>query len=209
MKPVMLAAALVWGLLPLAGCLTDRAPAEHPGSEYRGATVAPPIQKPDFTLTATDGRPFDFRKETKGFVTLLFFGYTRCPDVCPIHLANLGEAMRNMPGEVTGRVKVVFVTTDPERDTLPAIRAWLDAFDPRFIGLRGTMEEVNVILAGIHMPSAVREPLEDGEYGIGHTAAVFAFTRDDLAHVIYPFGIRQQDWTHDLPLLVKKRGMGA
>jgi protein SCO1/2 len=171
--------------------------------------VTPAIPKPEFTLTATDGRPFDFRKETDGFVTLLFFGYTSCPDICPVHLANLGEVLRSTPGEVAGKVKVVFVTTDPDRDSLPVIRAWLDAFNPRFVGLRGSVEDVNAVLASVWMPAAVQEPLPDGGYGVGHPASVLAFTRDNVAHVIYPFGIRQQDWVHDLPLLVREDGSGA
>jgi len=199
------------GLLVLASsaCRPGQSRADAPGSAFRGAVVTPPIPKPEFTLTATDGRPFDFRKETDGFVTLLFFGYTSCPDICPVHMANLGEVLRTTPGEITGRVKVVFVTTDPDRDSLPALRAWLDAFDPRFIGLRGTLDEVNAVLASVWLPSAVQEPLPDGGYGVGHAASVIAFTRDNVAHVIYPFGIRQQDWAHDLPLLVQEYGPGA
>lgn len=201
--------AVALGLVAAGGCQPGPSRADRPSSRYRGAVVTPPIPKPDFTLTDTNGRPFHFRAATEGFVTLLFFGYTNCPDVCPVHMANLGEVLRTMPGEVTGRIKVVFVTTDPERDTLPALRAWLDAFDPQFIGLRGTVDQVNTILASVHLPPVVRESLPEGGYGVGHAASVIAFTRDDVAHVLYPFGIRQQDWAHDLPLLVQEHGSGA
>ena len=78
-------------------------------------------------------------------MALLFFGYTWCPDVCPIHMANIGQAMKSIPTEDRHRVEVVFVSTDPARDTPERIREWLDVFDRSFVGLRGTLEEVNRI----------------------------------------------------------------
>jgi protein SCO1/2 len=73
--------------------------------------------KPDFTLNDTASEPFDFRTETEGFVTLLFFGYTYCPDVCPIHMANIGAVLATLPPGIANQVKVVMVSTDPNRDT--------------------------------------------------------------------------------------------
>src|SRR5438094_4891203 len=87
---------------------------------YRGGLVTPPLPKPAFVLTDTSGAAFDFRQRTEGHVTLLFFGYTYCPDQCPMHMANLGSALKKMPAAMADRVKLVFVTTDPERD-LPAV----------------------------------------------------------------------------------------
>src|SRR5579872_2163225 len=101
--------------------------------DYRGGLVTPPLPKPRFTLTDTSGRPFDFIASTKGYVTLLFFGYTYCPDQCPMHMANLSSALKKLPPGTAGRVKLVFVTTDPARDTPQALRRWLDVFDRRFI----------------------------------------------------------------------------
>src|SRR5215467_3592343 len=105
---------------------------------YRGGLVTPPLPKPAFVLTDTSGAPFDFRQKTDGYVTLLFFGYTYCPDQCPMHMANLGAALKKLPPAIAGQVKLVFVTTDPERDFPAVLRRWLDLFDPHFIGLTGT-----------------------------------------------------------------------
>ena len=82
-------------------------------------------------------------------MTLLFFGYTYCPDVCPIHMANIAAVKKKLPPDVASRLKVVFVTTDPERDTPERITQWLSHFDRSFIGLTGTLEEVNEIQRAI------------------------------------------------------------
>lgn len=164
--------------------------------------VEPPIPKPDFVLTRTDGTPFDFRRETDGFVTLLFFGYTNCPDICPVHLANIASALKKLGPEVNNAVKVVFVTNDPARDTPEVLRTYLDHFDPRFIGLTGDSLAIADAMRQLSLSPIVREEgTQPGGYTIGHSAIVLAFTRDDLAHVVYPFGIRQDDWASDLVLL--------
>lgn len=96
------------------------------------------VARPAFTLTATDGQPFDFRGRTAGRLTFLEFGYTHCPDVCPVHMANLAAALAKLPPSDRMRVDVVFVSIDPDRDSLPVLRKWLDAFDPTFISLTGS-----------------------------------------------------------------------
>jgi protein SCO1 len=169
-----------------------------------GPQILPPTPKPAFTLTTTEGKPFDFQKETEGYVTLLFFGYTHCPDVCPVHLANIAAALGKLSPEVNNAVKVVFVTTDPARDTPAVMRAWLDKFDHRFIGLTGDTLAIADAMRQSRLGSAVKEPgASDSTYTVGHAAIVLAFTRDNLAHVVYPFGIRQADWAKDLVLLTK------
>ncbi len=160
------------------------------------------VEKVDFTLTATDGTPFSFSRETDGFVTLLFFGYTNCPDVCPIHMANLAAVLAKLPPDVSNQIKVVMVTTDPDRDDPERLRSWLHGFDRSFIGLTGPLDEVNEIQQTLRLPPATRASTAD-EYTVGHASQVVAFTTDNLAHVVYPFGTRQHDWAHDLPLLVR------
>lgn len=195
------ACILLFATFILAGCGIS---AESGGRAYRGAVLTKPVARPSFTLTDTHGQPFDFRAQTDDTVTLLFFGYLNCPDVCPVHLTNIATVMRGLPYDVTGKVRVVFVTTDPARDTPEKLEAWLSNFDPSFIGLRGTPAQVKAIEKSVDVALAVAgAPDSAGAYEVGHAAQVIAFTRDDSAHVVYPFGTRQADWAHDLPLLAK------
>ncbi len=195
-----LSAVPLLAAIATAGCIPDVPPRPE---ELRGASYSDPLEKPDFTLTTTGGDPFTFRAETDGFVTLLFFGYTYCPDVCPIHMANIAAVLRKLPPDVSREVKVVMVTTDPDRDTPERFGHWLANFDPTFVGLIGSLDEVNEIQGRLRLPPASRYGEDENSYTVGHSARVIAFTADNRAHVGYPFGTRQNDWAHDLPLLVK------
>lgn len=198
---VLMPGLAIAGASLLLGC--TRPEAGEPGT-YRGAEILQPRPKVDFTLTDTEGQPFDFRAETEGYVTLLFFGYTHCPDVCPVHMANLGAVMGDYPTDLRRQFKVVFVTTDPDRDTPERLREWLDNFDRDFIGLRGTHEEVNQIERAVGLPASVKPQDHGKDYQVGHAASVVAYTKDNLAHLMYPFGTRQADWAHDLPRLARE-----
>ncbi|MFQ5703267.1 MAG: SCO family protein [Gemmatimonadales bacterium] len=173
--------------------------------ELRGTQLDSALPKPDFSLTATSGQSYEFAPETHGHLTLLLFGYTNCPDVCPIHMANLAAVVHQLPPDIANQIKVVMVSTDPERDSLHVLRKWLDKFDHKFVGLRGSLDEVNTIQRGLGLPPSVRLSTQT-DYDVGHAAQVIAFTRDDSAHVVYPFGTRQSDWAHDLPLLLRSFG---
>jgi protein SCO1/2 len=182
----------------------DASHAPRPGPTYRGGLVTPPLLKPGFTLTDTAGAPFDFREKTRGSVTLLFFGYTHCPDQCPLHMANIAAGLKKMPKDVSDQIKVVFVTTDPSRDSPKALRAWLDRFDERFIGLTGTDAAIDGAQKAAGLPAARKTALAAGDYAVAHASFVVAYTKDNLGHLIYPSGVTQQDWTHDLPRLVNE-----
>lgn len=208
------ATALISAAL-LAGC--GDAPGEHAGererrSGYRGVTLEEPVARPDFTLTDTEGNRYDFRRDTRGKVTLLFFGYTHCPDVCPAQMDILGSAYADLPPSVTQELEVVFVTADPARDTRRRMRRWLDRFGGSFVGLRGRKSKVDSIQralglqAGTIRRSGMTARVADG-YAVNHTSAVLAFPPDGPARLAYPFGTRQRDWAHDLPRLVERAGI--
>jgi protein SCO1/2 len=174
-------------------------------TQYRGGLVSPPLPKPRFTLTDTSGAPFDLSSKTQGYVTLLFFGYAHCPDMCPLQMSIIAQALKRMPPGSADQFKVVFVTTDPERDNPQKLRSWLDLFDKRFIGLTGSNAAIEAAqLAANLQPAEKSAARPDGTYDVGHAAFVLAYTKDNLAHVIYPVGVKQEDWVHDLPLLVKE-----
>jgi len=163
-------------------------------AQYHGGLVTPPLPKPSFTLTDTSGAAFDFRNSTDGYVTLLYFGFCHCTTACPTQMAFLSGAMRNLPQNVRDQIKVVFVTTDPERDNPRMIHTWLSRVDRSFIGLTGSIADIRKAETAAKMPQTIK-PDE-------HAAFIVVYTKDDLGHVIYPVGITQADWIHDLPLLV-------
>ena len=185
--------------------------------------------RPSFTLTDTDGRPFDFAAETAGQPTYVYFGYTNCPDECPTAMADIAAALRSSPSALREQVKVVLVTTDPARDTAPVLRRWLDGFSTEFIGLRGTVEQVEAAqrAAGIQpatkegpIPTLPGKPNEHEHkpgtaphthtgplgYGVGHANVIFAYGADDTLPVVYPAGVRPSDIAADLPLLAQTKG---
>ena len=171
---------------------------------YRGARVTPPLPKPDLVLTDTNGEAFDILAETEGYLTLLYLGYTHCPDICPTHLLDLAKVLEAMDPELVERIRVVFITTDPERDDAAAIRRWLDLFDSSFIGLTIESETLSSLLRSLGMPQIVKQPLGDGRYAVNHATYLIAYTPDNLGHIVYPFlmggGLREL-MAHDLPLL--------
>lgn len=204
----LLLSALCGGLLLGCGPTAERHEAAERARStgFRGIVLAEPMSAPAFTLTDTRGRDFHFRAETAGRVTLLFFGYTHCPDVCPVQVANVAAVLDDLPFAQRSRFRVVFVTTDPERDTAERLRSWLDRFDPSFVGLRGEPEEVNRIQEALGLPPAVVQESPDTEkYLVGHASQLLVISPDGRARLAYPFGTRQADWAHDLPLLAEGR----
>ena len=189
------------GLFLVLGSFMPVQPARS--ETYRGGLVTPPLPKPRFVLTDTSGAPFDFWNNTLGSVTLLFFGYTNCPVECPVHMSSIGAALKRVPSDIADRVKLVFVTTDPARDTPVALRRWLDNFDRRFVGLTGTEAALEAAQRATGVPLARKGGPLNGSYSIAHANFVVAYTKDNLAHVIYPGGVSKDDWIHDLPLLIQ------
>jgi protein SCO1/2 len=107
---------------------------------YAGALLERPYAKPAGAFTDTAGRRFDW--SATGPVTLVFFGYTHCPDICNTVMADVAAALRRVDPAVRAKVDVVFVTTDPARDTGPVMRRWLDAFDPTFVGVTAALPTI-------------------------------------------------------------------
>jgi protein SCO1/2 len=143
--------------------------------------------------------------KTQGYVTLLFFGYTHCPDTCPLQMHLIEQALKKLPADSTDQFKVVFVTTDPERDSPQVLRSWLDHFDKRFIGLTGSNAAIDAAQIAANLSPAKKSAVRpDGAYEVGHAAFLLAYTKDNLAHVIYPAGVQAEDLAHDLPYLARE-----
>ncbi|MEU8514518.1 SCO family protein [Kitasatospora sp. NPDC048722] len=171
---------------------------------YEGTKLAKNFEKPDLTLTDTSGQPFDLRQRTNGKSLLLFFGYTSCPDVCPTTMGDIGVAMKGLSPEERQKIDVVFVSTDPQRDTPKVLRTWLDSMGSDFIGLTGDLEKVKTAARSLGI--MIEDPVvnADGTVTSTHGAQVLAFLpSDDKAHVLYMSGTEVKTYQHDLPLLAK------
>jgi protein SCO1/2 len=165
-------------------------------SRWGARQLDPAPARPATDLVDTSGAPFDLRTATAGQLTLVFFGYTNCPDICSIQMATLKQSL----DRVEVPAKVVFITTDPERDTPERLRSWLDSYDSSFIGLTGTPEAIDRAQQEMGVTVAVADDASsNGDYTVGHSSAVYVFTGDDRAHLAYPAGTRQEDWAKDLP----------
>jgi protein SCO1/2 len=193
--------AAAFAALLLAACGSS---ASSKTITLHGAAIAPPPAKPNVTLTDTSGQPFNLVQQTQGYLTLVYFGYTHCPDVCPAQMAHFGAALKALPANEQKQVKLVFITTDPARDTPSVIRTWLDNFGTNIIGLTGSQQQIDQAqqLAGVG--TAAQESDGNGGYGVNHAAFVLAYTKDNLAHEVYPDGVPTDGIKADLAELVQK-----
>lgn len=135
-------------------------------------TVLPAETAPDFTLTDQDGKPFEL-SSLHGDEVILFFGYTHCPDVCPTTLSNLARIYREL-GSAAQKVRVVFITVDPQRDTAPVLRRYVRLFNPTFIGLTGSQAKLDPIFKAYHV-WAQKLPNEGSAAGylMAHSSTMF------------------------------------
>lgn len=188
----------------LAACGSDSssAPAEPKPSAWGGELVEPGLEKPDVTLATTDGKPFDFREATDGQLTLLFFGFTNCPDQCPIWLSSVAMAKKQIGSGPGSDPQVLFVGVDVARDTPEVLDEYLGRIDPSFIGLTGTESAIAAANKALYFPAiTIGSPDADGDYEVGHYGRAAAFSPDNLAHRLYGYDVRPTDLARDLPLL--------
>ena len=166
-----LVVGLVLMLWALGGLLTVAAPAAIGGP---------------FQLTDQAGQIVT-EKSLQGRPTLIFFGFTHCPDVCPTSLFEISEVLRAM-GSDADRVNAYFISVDPERDTDAAMKDYLSSFDPHLKGLTGGPDAVAKVISGFRV-YARKVPLKDGDYAMDHTALIYLMDRD--GHFVSPFNLKR------------------
>jgi protein SCO1/2 len=142
---------------------------------YFGAEPQRPYRMPDVTMTATNGQPFNLIHDTAYPVTLVFFGYTNCPDVCPLVMSDLTSTYLHLPKTLRSETQVLFITTDPARDTLPTLRAYLDRYNSDFVGLTGSLKDIVSAADAMGVAISGKHKLPSGGYDVGHGAQVIGF----------------------------------
>ncbi|MEX2466648.1 MAG: SCO family protein [Gemmatimonadota bacterium] len=160
------------------------------GSSGMSATEFPrPYHLPVATLTDQRGEPFELHAGGSGKLTLLYFGYTHCPDICPITMARVARALELLEPEERAQVRTIFVTLDADRDDPERLARWLGAIDSTFIGLTGSQDELDAALGafGYVMPPGADRSTAD--YEVAHPPTLFLFTREPLGRFGYAHGV--------------------
>lgn len=170
-----------------------------PAPELTGTLIDPPMEAEDFTLTSRDGPVSlsDFRGKT----VVLFFGYTYCPDVCPLTLARLAQAVESM-GEAGEEVQVVMVSVDPERDTPERVGRYAANFHPSFLGLTGDPDEIARVASAFGIYHEQDDPDELGDYLVSHSATVTVLGPEGRIRMLWPYDVPPEALATDLRYLV-------
>jgi protein SCO1/2 len=170
---------------------------------FRGTTYAEPYPvAPDFQLIRAGHDTFQL-SETRGNVVALFFGYTSCPDVCPITLGELNRALEKL-GDQARQVQVLFVTVDPARDTPESVQEYVNHFNPDFIGLSGSEAALAQVWHSYGVMREVAESTSAMGYLVSHSARVTLIDPQGNLRVSLPFETPVEDIVHDLELLLKE-----
>ncbi len=167
---------------------------------FQGSLIEPSPQAVDFELERVDGGSFHMA-EQRGRVVLLFFGYANCPDFCPTTMAELKKIHANLGAEAE-QVDFVFVTIDPERDSSEHIESYVSAFHPSFVGLSGTVEELQAVWDGYWVFRQIEETGSEAGYLVAHTTRIYVIDKEGNLRLTFPFGLPANSMTSDVRRLL-------
>ncbi|MGW1839183.1 SCO family protein [Streptomyces sp. NPDC002067] len=209
-KTLLAAVLTAAAALTLTACGPDDDGGDKPAASVSGATAKPivtldnPIEKPDLTLTDSDGTSYDLLAKTKGHPTLIYFGYTNCPDVCPLTMANLAVAVKQLPKAEQDDLRVLFITSDPERDTPEALKKWLGGINKNFTGLTGKFADIQRGARDVNI--GIDKPVvkKNGDVVSTHGAQVLlASPKDDRIHWMGMQDATPENYAAALPKIIK------
>ena len=191
----LLAAAL---LALLAGCGGGAASS----TELTGTRLDPPFDVSSTPLVDTDGAAYSLTKDTDKDLTLVFFGYTNCPDICGQVMATLAGTLARLDDEQKDRLDVVFVTTDPARDDEATVQDYVDAYDPSITGLTGDLDDIVVVGRSMAVGVDKGEKLPSGGYEVTHGTQVIGIDASDQAPVYWNADVSPAQLTHDVTAIL-------
>ncbi len=200
------------GLLGLVACVLFTFPGNARAADWSGVDVTGAAPRLRFTLTdANTGKQVTAR-DFHGKIVLLYLGYTHCPDVCPLTLQRVTTVLSNL-GTQRRDVRMLFVTVDPARDTLPLLRQYTAAFAPEIIGLRGTAQQIARLAKRYRLAYSVSPATATHAYEVTHSSAIYVFNRNGRARLLEAsLASRTPDLkgvTQDLRRLINAHGGGA
>jgi protein SCO1/2 len=195
LRPLLQIAAAGVLACALGGC-------GHSDQNWQLTNVQGHLPDLSFSLTSDRGQPVT-AKDFKGDVLLVYFGYTHCPDVCPETMARLTQVLSKL-GNDARRVRILFITVDPARDTPQALHGYVTAFDAQHaVGLSGTDSQVRVLARDYRVAYQADQPTSDGNYTVTHSSAVYIFDNDGRARLLATSSDSIDAITHDLRQLVQ------
>lgn len=181
------------------------------GPTYYGALLdQEPYTVPPVTLTSTlgddaAGSAYSLTADTTADLTLVFFGYANCPDICQMVMGNVANAVARL-GDDRDRVDVLFVTTDPARDTVDSLRTYLGRFDPEFVGITGDIATLQEAGEAFHVYFDEGVPLPSGGYDVTHSDQVYAVTGDDTVPLLWTRETSPHEFASDVLTLLETQG---
>jgi protein SCO1/2 len=167
-----------------------------------GAVLTSPYTWPEGRLVDSTGDDFDLREGLEKPLTLVFFGYSNCPDICQAVMADLASATARLDDAEADEVDTWFVTTDPARDDPAALRAYLDRFDPEFEGLTGPLEDIVAAANAVHVPIEKGKRLPTGGYEVNHGTAILGVTPDGSVPILWTEGTSAAKLAEDIDLIL-------
>ncbi|HXF61008.1 MAG TPA: SCO family protein [Caldilineaceae bacterium] len=171
--------------------------------ELHGVLIQSPREAQDFTLMTSTGEPMSL-SDFRGRYVLLYFGYTYCPDVCPTTLNDLANMVKALGDKRAENVQVILVSVDPERDTPEHLAAYLPAFHADFLGMTGTVEQIQAVASQFGIYFEHHEADEQGNYMVDHTSAVTVIDPDGQVRMVFPYGVTGADMAADLTYLMRR-----
>ena len=183
----------------VAACGGTQEPAELTGTE-----LDPPFEVSSTPLVDTEGEAYSLTEDTDKDLTLVFFGYTNCPDICGQVMATLAGTLTRLDEAQKDRLDVVFVTTDPARDTEQVVEDYVDAFDPSIIGLTGDLDDIVEIGLSLKIGIEKGDKLPSGGYDVTHGTQVMAIDAQDDTPVFWDYDVSQAQLAHDVTLLLDR-----
>lgn len=169
-------------MLVVAAAVLALAACSHSKLHWNLTDVSGHLPDLAFQLTGDDGQPLT-GEDLRGKVVMMYFGYTHCPDVCPLSMTHLHMVMQQL-GDLADGVRILFVSVDPKRDTPELLHSYVNAFDPRAIGATGSIEQIRKLTKAYRVVFDADPPDAHGNYEVMHSSAVFIFGPEGHARLI-------------------------
>lgn len=197
---------IVGGLIALVVLAIAGADMFSQAYKFRGLVIDPPFAAGNFTLTDQNGQAVQL-SDQRGKIVVMFFGYTNCPDVCPTTLLQFKQARAQL-GNQADRVRFVFITVDPDRDTVEKMRIYLGAIDPGIIGLTGSQAELEAVWKayGVYRQKLPGQNPNDYADLLEHSSRVYLIDTQGNLRVTYSFGLVPDDVVQDARYLLRQKG---